>query len=165
MGLWVWQQCVLHINNHSQNPFFFFFWCVFWARICWQVKLGLHWHLCYNRNLDLHGKRDLPQVLKMLPSCFSFPKSQHKSDECAHWCLCRVWQPLVLCSLAHVRAGREERGERRGEGREERRRRREQKVIFVLSSEHLPSQRGAASVISAFRALGSFANQAHQCFI
>lgn len=25
MGLWVWQQCVLHINNHSQNPFFFFF--------------------------------------------------------------------------------------------------------------------------------------------
>lgn len=85
----------------------------FWARICWQVVLGWHWHMCYKRNLDRHGKSDLSHVLKMLPSCFSFPKPEHKPDECARWCPCRVWQTFVLSPWLPVRAGREKKERKR----------------------------------------------------
>lgn len=90
------------------------------------------------------------QVLKMNASFFSFTKPEHESDESACWCLCRA-SPKGLTAPSTLflgfMFGREGRGG-------------EKKVVFVLSSEHLLSLREAASVISAFRAPGIFANQA-----
>ena len=111
--------------------------------------------MCYKTNLDRHRKIYPSRVLKMNPSFFSFAKLEHKSDESACWCLCMA-SPRGLTAPSTLFLGFT--FGREGEGGEKR-------VVFVLSSEHLLSPRETASVISAFRALGIFANQAYQWFI
>lgn len=130
----------------------FYFVCVFWARICWQVVQRWHEHMCYKRNLDRYRKMHPSEVLKMNPvfSLFPFMKPEHKWDASAWWCLSRAF-PKGLTALSTLFLGLVFRREREGG---------EKKVVFVLSSEHLLSLREAASLISAFRAPGIFANQA-----